>query len=71
MDPDVLRRRVLGHSGSGFGYVVSPAVTAAGQPSAAVTVTAHSRPGDPDTAGRQLQGVTDLIDHALCAEPSR
>ncbi|MFI9495202.1 serine hydrolase domain-containing protein [Streptomyces halstedii] len=54
-----------GHSGSGFGYVVAPAVTVDGR-TAAVTVTAHSRPADRTTAERQLRGVTALIDHALC-----
>lgn len=54
-----------GHDGSGFGSTVHPAVTPDGQ--AAVTVSLHSRPADEATAVRQLQGVGDLIDHALCA----
>jgi D-alanyl-D-alanine carboxypeptidase len=53
-----------GHAGTGFGYVVQPAATAGGR--AAVTVSAHSRPGDHGTAVRQLRGVTDLVDRALC-----
>ncbi|MFE9685035.1 serine hydrolase domain-containing protein [Streptomyces sp. NPDC006285] len=54
-----------GHSGSSFGTLVLPATTADGRTS--VTVSAHSRPGDEDTAVRQLRGITDLVDHALCA----
>ncbi|MEU8787192.1 serine hydrolase domain-containing protein [Streptomyces sp. NPDC048637] len=54
-----------GHGGSGFGYVVGPAVTPDGRTT--VTVSAHSRPGDNDTAARQIRGITDLTDHALCA----
>ncbi|MFP8959565.1 serine hydrolase domain-containing protein [Streptomyces nanhaiensis] len=54
-----------GHGGTGFGYVVQPAATAGGR--AAVTVSAHSRPGDHATALRQLEGVTGLADRALCA----
>ncbi len=54
-----------GHSGTGFGYVVWPGVTPDGR--TAVTVSAHSRPGDKDTALRQIRGITDLVDHALCA----
>jgi D-alanyl-D-alanine carboxypeptidase len=52
------------HSGSGFGYVVAPAVTPDGR--SAVTVSVHSSPGDEDAAIRQVQGITDLVDHALC-----
>ncbi|MER5633970.1 class A beta-lactamase-related serine hydrolase [Streptomyces nitrosporeus] len=54
-----------GHSGSGFGYLVAPAVTEGARP-AALTVTAHSRPGDQETAELQNKGVGDLVDHALC-----
>ncbi|MCC2279887.1 beta-lactamase family protein [Streptomyces sp. ET3-23] len=53
-----------GHSGSGFGYLVWPGVTADGR--SAVTVAAHSRPGDEDTAVRQLRAMTGMVDHALC-----
>ncbi|MBB1246362.1 beta-lactamase family protein [Streptomyces durbertensis] len=53
-----------GHSGSGFGYLTWPAATADG--SRAVTVTAHSRPGDHNTAVRQLGRLTRLVDRALC-----
>ncbi|AXG77727.1 serine hydrolase domain-containing protein [Streptomyces paludis] len=73
-----------GHSGTGIGYMVWPAVMsrtdrtgATGKTSkgstggglTAVTVSVHSRPGDEDTAVRQLKGVIDLVDHALCAAP--
>ncbi|TPQ17260.1 beta-lactamase family protein [Streptomyces sporangiiformans] len=54
-----------GHSGSGFGYLAWPATTPDGRTS--VTVAVHSRPADEKTAVRQIQGITDLIDHALCA----
>ncbi|WP_221352125.1 serine hydrolase domain-containing protein [Streptomyces beigongshangae] len=54
-----------GHSGSSFGALAFPAVTDDGR--TAITVSAHSRPGDEETAVRQLRGITDLIDHALCA----
>ncbi|MFJ5677671.1 serine hydrolase domain-containing protein [Streptomyces sp. NPDC093097] len=53
-----------GHSGDGYGYMVYPATTADGR--STVTVSLHSRPGDPDTATRQIRATTDLIDHALC-----
>ncbi|MGW3012028.1 serine hydrolase domain-containing protein [Streptomyces sp. NPDC001219] len=53
-----------GHGGSGFGYLFWPAVTPDGRTT--LTVSAHSRPGDQDTARRQIRGVTDLTDHALC-----
>lgn len=56
------------HSGSGFGYVVAPAVTPDGR--SAVTVSVHSSPGAEDAAIRQVQGITDLIDHALCGAHS-
>ncbi|WP_173860936.1 serine hydrolase domain-containing protein [Streptomyces sp. SAT1] len=54
-----------GHSGDGFGYLVWPAATADGR--ASVTVALHSRPGDEESAVRQIQDVTRLVDHALCA----
>ncbi|MFC9884882.1 hypothetical protein ACFVJW_35530 [Streptomyces libani] len=54
-----------GHAGTGFGYVMWPAVTPDGRTT--LTVSTHSRPGDNDTAVRQIRGVTDLADHALCA----
>ncbi|MFE7784957.1 serine hydrolase domain-containing protein [Streptomyces nigrescens] len=54
-----------GHAGTGFGYVMWPAVTPDGR--STLTVSTHSRPGDNDTAVRQIRGVTDLADHALCA----
>lgn len=54
-----------GHGGTGFGYVMWPAVTPDGRTT--LTVSTHSRPGDNDTAVRQIRGVTDLADHALCA----
>ncbi|MGK5496625.1 serine hydrolase domain-containing protein [Streptomyces sp. URMC 125] len=53
-----------GHGGSGFGYVVQPGVTADGR--SAVTVVAHSRPGDAAGSARQFRGVTDMVDRALC-----
>ncbi|MFK0293304.1 serine hydrolase domain-containing protein [Streptomyces sp. NPDC090442] len=56
-----------GHSGDGYGYLVWPATTADGR--STVTVSLHSRPGDPDTAARQIRATTDLIDHALCGVP--
>ncbi|WP_369241981.1 serine hydrolase domain-containing protein [Streptomyces sp. R21] len=55
-----------GHSGNGFGYLVWPAATPDGK--TAVTVSVHSRPGDQGTAARQIEGITDLVDHALCDE---
>ncbi|UUU22724.1 serine hydrolase domain-containing protein [Streptomyces sp. DSM 40750] len=55
-----------GHSGSGFGYLAWPATTPDGRVS--VTVSVHSRPGDEETAVRQIHGITDLIDHAVCAQ---
>ncbi|MFF3819434.1 serine hydrolase domain-containing protein [Streptomyces bluensis] len=54
-----------GHSGSGFGYLAWPAATPDGRTTVAVVV--HSRPADENTAVRQIRGITDLIDHALCA----
>ncbi|QHC23131.1 serine hydrolase domain-containing protein [Streptomyces sp. GS7] len=53
-----------GHSGDGYGYLVWPATTPDGR--ATVTVSVHSRPGDPGTATRQIRGITGLVDHALC-----
>ncbi|MFF2808288.1 serine hydrolase domain-containing protein [Streptomyces sp. NPDC058000] len=53
-----------GHSGDGYGYMLWPATTADGRTT--VTVSLHSRPGDPDTATRQIRATTTLIDHALC-----
>ncbi|WP_257980585.1 serine hydrolase [Streptomyces sp. CB02959] len=53
-----------GHSGDGYGYLLWPAATPDGR--TAVTVSLHSRPGDPDTAIRQIRATTELIDHALC-----
>lgn len=54
-----------GHSGDGFGYMVWPATTSDGR--TAITVSLHSRPGDEDTAVRQIQDITALVDHALCS----
>lgn len=54
----------LGHGGSGFGYLVRAATTTDGRRS--VTVSTHSRPGDPDTADRQEDILRDLVDRALC-----
>jgi D-alanyl-D-alanine carboxypeptidase len=54
-----------GHSGSSFGTLAWPATTTDGRTT--ITVAAHSRPADEPTAVRQIQGITDLIDHALCA----
>ncbi|WLQ62736.1 serine hydrolase domain-containing protein [Streptomyces glycanivorans] len=54
----------LGHGGSGFGYVVRAATTTDGRRT--VTVSAHSRSGDPHTAARQEDALRDLVDHALC-----
>ncbi|WP_395759827.1 beta-lactamase family protein [Streptomyces althioticus] len=53
----------LGHSGSGFGYVVETATTLDGRRT--VTVSAHSRSADPEQAARQETALRDLIDHAL------
>ncbi|MGW1791567.1 serine hydrolase domain-containing protein [Streptomyces tubercidicus] len=58
-----------GHAGTGFGYVMWPAVTPDGRTT--LTVSAHSRPGDHGTAARQIRGVTDLADHALCERAGR
>ncbi|WP_202489796.1 MULTISPECIES: serine hydrolase domain-containing protein [unclassified Streptomyces] len=55
-----------GHSGDGFGYLVWPATTADGR--STVTVSLHSRPGDENSATRQLHDVTALVDHALCSD---
>lgn len=54
----------LGHGGSGFGYVVGAATTTDGRRT--ITVSAHSRPADPQTADRQEHALRNLIDHALC-----
>ncbi|MDT0571558.1 serine hydrolase domain-containing protein [Streptomyces sp. DSM 3412] len=54
-----------GHSGSGFGFLAWPGTTRDGRTS--VTVAVHSRPGDEQTAVRQIRATTDLVDHALCA----
>lgn len=54
----------LGHGGSGFGYLVRAATTTDGRRS--ITVSTHSRPGDPDTADRQENALRKLVDHALC-----
>ncbi|MGW5212997.1 serine hydrolase domain-containing protein [Streptomyces sp. NPDC004051] len=54
----------LGHGGSGFGYLVRAATTTDGRRS--VTVSVHSRPGDPGTADRQENILRDLVDRALC-----
>ncbi|QFR97438.1 serine hydrolase [Streptomyces tsukubensis] len=58
-----------GHSGSGFGYLAWPAATPDGR--TAITVSVHSRPADEATAVRQIKGITDLVDHALCADEHR
>lgn len=58
-----------GHGGTGFGSVLFPAVTADGR--SAVTVSAHSRPGEQNASEGQIRGITDLIDHALCATDGR
>ncbi|MEV5982629.1 serine hydrolase domain-containing protein [Streptomyces sp. NPDC052114] len=55
----------LGHGGSGFGYVMRGAVTVDGRRT--LTVSAHSRPADPDAAARQEDAMRGLIDNALCA----
>ncbi|MCX2970103.1 MULTISPECIES: serine hydrolase domain-containing protein [Streptomyces] len=54
----------LGHGGSGFGYVLRAAATTDGRRT--VTVSAHSRAADPQTAARQEDALRDLVDHALC-----
>ncbi|MFE6491743.1 serine hydrolase domain-containing protein [Streptomyces sp. NPDC057748] len=54
----------LGHGGSGFGYVIRAATTVDGRRT--VTVSAHSRSADPQTAARQEDALRNLIDHALC-----
>ncbi|WP_329375213.1 MULTISPECIES: serine hydrolase domain-containing protein [unclassified Streptomyces] len=54
----------LGHGGSGFGYVIRTATTTDGRRT--VTVSAHSRSADPQTAARQEDALRNLIDHALC-----
>ncbi|MCX4399232.1 beta-lactamase family protein [Streptomyces sp. NBC_00053] len=54
----------LGHGGSGFGYVIRAATTVDGRRT--ITVSAHSRSADPQTAARQEDALRDLIDHALC-----
>jgi len=52
-----------GHSGDGFGYMAWPASDGR----SSITISLHSRPGDEDTAARQIRDVTDLVDHALCS----
>ncbi|MFD7459281.1 MULTISPECIES: serine hydrolase domain-containing protein [unclassified Streptomyces] len=54
----------IGHGGSGFGYVIRSATTTDGRRT--VTVSAHSRSADPQSAARQEDALNDLIDHALC-----
>ncbi|MFE4538997.1 serine hydrolase domain-containing protein [Streptomyces scopuliridis] len=54
----------FGHGGSGFGYVIRTAVTTHGRRT--ITVSAHSRSADPDTAIRQEDALRNLIDQALC-----
>ncbi|MFD0417753.1 serine hydrolase domain-containing protein [Streptomyces sp. NPDC127108] len=54
----------LGHGGSGFGYVMRTATTTDGRRT--VTVSAHSRPADPEAAARQEDVMRELVDHALC-----
>ncbi|MFF7265451.1 hypothetical protein ACFZCL_34930 [Streptomyces sp. NPDC008159] len=31
----------------------------------------HSRPADEKTATRQINAITALVDHAVCAQPHR
>ncbi|MEU3058544.1 serine hydrolase domain-containing protein [Streptomyces griseus] len=57
----------LGHGGSGFGYVVRAATTTDGRRT--VTVSAHSRAGDPRSAARQEDALRTLVDRALCRTP--
>ncbi|MGQ7747149.1 hypothetical protein ACUN29_01320 [Streptomyces sp. WC2508] len=52
----------LGHGGSG--YVIRAATTVDGRRT--ITVSAHSRSADPQTAAGQEDALRDLIDHALC-----
>ncbi|MGY1577362.1 serine hydrolase domain-containing protein [Streptomyces sp. MN13] len=54
----------IGHGGSGFGYVIRSATTTDGRRT--ITVSAHSRSADPQSAARQEDALNDLIDHALC-----
>ncbi|GAA2422133.1 serine hydrolase domain-containing protein [Streptomyces mauvecolor] len=54
----------LGHGGSGFGYVVRTATTTDSR--RGITVSAHTRPADPQTAARQEDTLRNPIDHALC-----
>ncbi|GAB3967346.1 serine hydrolase domain-containing protein [Streptomyces sparsus] len=54
----------LGHGGSGFGYVIRAATTTDGRRT--ITVSAHSRSADPQTAARQEDALRNLIDRALC-----
>ncbi|MDH6697102.1 serine hydrolase domain-containing protein [Streptomyces griseoviridis] len=54
----------LGHGGSGFGYIVLAATTTDGRRT--VTVSAHSRSADSQTAARQEDALRELVDHALC-----
>ncbi|RPK80449.1 MULTISPECIES: serine hydrolase domain-containing protein [Streptomyces] len=54
----------LGHGGSGFGYVIRAATTTDGRRT--VTVSAHSRAGDPRSAARQEDALRELVDRALC-----
>jgi D-alanyl-D-alanine carboxypeptidase len=58
-----------GHSGSGFGYLAWPATTGDGRVS--ITVAVHSRPADEATVTRQIDALTALVDHAVCAQPRR
>ncbi|MER8073487.1 serine hydrolase domain-containing protein [Streptomyces sp. NPDC094034] len=57
-------RGYFGHGGSGFGYVIRTAVTTDGRRT--ITVSAHSRSADPNTAVRQEEALRNLIDRALC-----
>ncbi|WP_250853403.1 beta-lactamase family protein [Streptomyces rhizosphaericus] len=52
-----------GHGGNGFGYMA----WLASDGRSAITVSLYSRPGDEDTAVRQIRAVADLVDHVLCS----
>ncbi|MGW4075309.1 hypothetical protein ACWELB_17625 [Streptomyces asiaticus] len=52
-----------GPGGNGFGYMAWPASDGR----SAITVSLHNRPGDEDTAVRQIRAVADLVDHVLCS----
>ncbi|WP_438289732.1 serine hydrolase [Streptomyces sp. HUAS TT7] len=54
----------LGRGGSGFGYVIRTAPTTDGR--RGITVSAHTRPADPQTAARREDTLRSLVDHALC-----